>query len=141
MNKSKLVIYAGLGSLVTVLIWSFIGGCHNGVNNDDNSVPEEVITSAEEVPEKIPKVVETEEIMVKEEIIPPRPAPEQESKPPVRDVPPVPTEETEKIHVVEKGDTLWAISHNYGVTVDAIQEANGIDDAGRLSIGQKLIIP
>jgi formylglycine-generating enzyme required for sulfatase activity len=45
------------------------------------------------------------------------------------------------IHVVQAGDTLGAIAKQYGVTVEALQEANAISDPKRLQIGQKLIIP
>lgn len=45
------------------------------------------------------------------------------------------------IYVIKKGDTLLVIARQYGVTVDAIQEVNGITDPRRLSIGQEIIIP
>ncbi len=45
------------------------------------------------------------------------------------------------VYVVQAGDTLGAIAKQYGVTVEALQEANAISDPTRLQIGQKLIIP
>jgi LysM repeat protein len=45
------------------------------------------------------------------------------------------------IYVIKKGDTLLVIARQYGVTVAAIQEVNGITDPRRLSIGQEIIIP
>lgn len=48
---------------------------------------------------------------------------------------------TPVIYVVKPGDNLIAIARTYGVTVEAIQEANGILDPRRLQIGQELIIP
>jgi LysM repeat protein len=48
---------------------------------------------------------------------------------------------TPVIYVVKPGDNLIAIARIYGVTVEAIQEANGILDPRRLQIGQELIIP
>ena len=45
------------------------------------------------------------------------------------------------IYVIKKGDTLLVIARQYGVTVQAIQEVNGITDPRRLSIGQEIIIP
>jgi LysM repeat protein len=45
------------------------------------------------------------------------------------------------IYVIEKGDTLLAIARKFGVTVDAIQEVNGIADPRRLRIDQEIIIP
>ena len=48
---------------------------------------------------------------------------------------------TPVIYVIKKGDTLLPIARQFGVTVEEIQEANGISDPRRLSIGQELIIP
>lgn len=45
------------------------------------------------------------------------------------------------IYLVQSGDTLLAIAAQFGVTAEAIQEANGIVDPRRLQIGQELIIP
>lgn len=42
-------------------------------------------------------------------------------------------------HVVKKGETLWGISQQYGVTVDEIKKLNGLKD-DTISIGQKLVI-
>jgi LysM repeat protein len=44
-------------------------------------------------------------------------------------------------HSVQSGDTLWKIAQRYGVTIQAIADANKIDPAVPLMIGQKLIIP
>jgi LysM repeat protein len=48
---------------------------------------------------------------------------------------------TPVIYVIQKGDTLLPIARRFGVTVAEIQEANGISDPRRLSIGQEIIIP
>lgn len=45
------------------------------------------------------------------------------------------------VYVVQSGDTLLAVAAQYGVTAEAIQEANGIVDPRRLQVGQELIIP
>jgi LysM repeat protein len=45
------------------------------------------------------------------------------------------------IYVIQKGDTLIPIARQFGVTVQEIQDANGITDPRRLSIGQEIIIP
>jgi hypothetical protein len=45
------------------------------------------------------------------------------------------------IYVIKQGDTLLAIAREFGVTVNAIQEVNGITDPRRLRIGQEIIIP
>lgn len=44
-------------------------------------------------------------------------------------------------HVVQPGDTLWALASRYGVSVDAIARANTLPDVDRLRLGQRLTIP
>lgn len=48
---------------------------------------------------------------------------------------------TPESYIVEEGDTLGAIAAQFGVSVEAIQAANGIDDPTKLQVGQELIIP
>ena len=45
------------------------------------------------------------------------------------------------IHVVQAGETLSSIALRYGVTVQAIMTANGIDNANLVYVGQRLQIP
>lgn len=45
------------------------------------------------------------------------------------------------VHVVKKGESLWVIAKQYGVTVKAIAEANNIKDSSLIKINQELIIP
>ncbi len=61
-------------------------------------------------------------------------------------IPPTPTftpepTPTPVIYVIEAGDTLFGVALEYGVSVEAIQKVNGLENANRLSIGQELIIP
>lgn len=44
-------------------------------------------------------------------------------------------------HVVQPGDTLWALASRYGVSVEAIARANTLPDVDRLRLGQRLTIP
>ncbi len=44
-------------------------------------------------------------------------------------------------HVVKWGDNLTKIAQQYGVTVQAIAEANGLDNPSAIYIGQTLVIP
>ena len=53
---------------------------------------------------------------------------------------PTPTP-TPQQHRIEAGDTLIGIAARYGVTVEALQELNGIGDPRGLQIGQELEIP
>lgn len=48
---------------------------------------------------------------------------------------------TADTHVVQPGDTLFEIAQRYGVTVNDLVQANGIDDPRTLRVGQVLIIP
>jgi len=45
------------------------------------------------------------------------------------------------IHVVQRGETLWAIAQRYRVPLDQVVAANGLKDANRLAVGQALVIP
>lgn len=44
-------------------------------------------------------------------------------------------------HVVRSGDTLGTIAQQYRVPVAAIQSVNGITDANKIRIGQKISVP
>jgi LysM repeat protein len=61
-------------------------------------------------------------------------------------IPPTPTytpspTPTPVIHIIERGDTLFGVALDYGVTLDALLYANGIEATDILRIGQALIIP
>jgi len=43
--------------------------------------------------------------------------------------------------VVEPGQTLWRIAKAYGVPLDELSAANGIDDPSRLESGRAILIP
>ncbi len=45
------------------------------------------------------------------------------------------------IYTVVYGDSLWSIALEFGVTVEALLEANGLSEDTILDIGQELIIP
>jgi len=44
-------------------------------------------------------------------------------------------------HIVQAGDTLGTIAQQYGVSLEALMQANGLADANLLSVGQELTIP
>ncbi len=44
-------------------------------------------------------------------------------------------------YVVQEGDTLYAIAVDFGVTMEDLMAANGIDDPNTLQVGQELTIP
>jgi sortase A len=43
--------------------------------------------------------------------------------------------------VVQSGDSLWKIAESYGITVDALIEANGLSKDDVIHPGQELVIP
>ncbi len=45
------------------------------------------------------------------------------------------------VHVLQKGETLYSLSRQYGVPVKELLRANGIADPSALSVGTKLNIP
>lgn len=44
-------------------------------------------------------------------------------------------------HVVRKGENLYRIGKAYGVSHAELARANGIEDAGRLEVGQRIFVP
>ena len=55
--------------------------------------------------------------------------------------PPAPTPTTGTTYVVQAGDTMFRIAVNFGVSVQAIAQANGLSNPGLIFVGQTLIIP
>lgn len=53
---------------------------------------------------------------------------------------PVPTP-TPYIYIVSSGDTLYEIAQSFGLSVEDLMEANGLEDANDLDLGQELMIP
>ncbi len=50
-------------------------------------------------------------------------------------------QETNKTHVVQKGDTIYSLSRKYGVSVDDIYSANNMTSSSVIWVGQRLTIP
>lgn len=53
---------------------------------------------------------------------------------------PAPASGSASTHTVVRGDSLWKIAKQYGVTVDAIKQANGLSNDTAV-LGAKLMIP
>ena len=48
--------------------------------------------------------------------------------------------EESNIYIVKKGDNLWNIANQYGLTVDELKRINNLD-SNLINVGQKLLIP
>jgi len=67
-----------------------------------------------------------------------------DAPPPATETPPPPTATptvASVVHTVQEGETLSVIAQQYGVTVEAISQANGITDPSLIVAGQELTIP
>lgn len=45
------------------------------------------------------------------------------------------------IHVVQRGENLFRIALHYGTSVDELASLNGLSDATRILVGQRLLVP
>lgn len=73
----------------------------------------------------------------------PSPGPEPDAAAGTEPVPPEEGEATPSadVHVVVAGDTVWDIAAREHVGVDALVEANGLDERATIRLGQRLVIP
>jgi len=95
-------------------------------------VPEEGATGGLEEPEAAGEEAGGEEAAGEEA------APVSEATPAAEEFPTsVPT----VTHVVQRGETLYAIARQYGTTVDVIVQANNIANPNRVNVGTSLLIP
>lgn len=45
------------------------------------------------------------------------------------------------VHIVQPGQTLWRIARAYGIPVETLAEANGIEDPTKVEVGTPLFVP
>ena len=48
---------------------------------------------------------------------------------------------SDRMHILEKGETLYSLSRKYSVPLAVLLERNHIADAGKIAAGQKIYIP
>ncbi len=53
---------------------------------------------------------------------------------------PTPRPDGSIVHVVQAGDTLWAIARQYNVPVEILLQLNGLEDPNKIWVGQELVI-
>jgi LysM repeat protein len=64
-----------------------------------------------------------------------------ESVEPVADAAPAPDSDESAVYIVQAGDSLLSIAGRYGITLDELVAANGLDDPNFVFSGQRLVIP
>lgn len=69
------------------------------------------------------------------------PAPAVSATPAPNPTPAPPPTDSTQTYRVQPGDTLGSIASRYGVTVDALAEANNIENPNLIEVGQTLTIP
>ena len=106
------------------------------------SVPTDALLVVSEITTTVPSSVTVSSAAI--EIQPtdtPLPPPTETPVPPT-DTPIPPTATSQPvINTVEAGETLSQIAQAYGVTLEAIMQANNLADPNRIIVGQKLAIP
>lgn len=80
-------------------------------------------------------------VVSEQTVVPPAPTtvPVPSTEAPTTTTPPAPA--GTGTYVIEPGDTLSVIAERFGVSVDALSEANAITDVNSIRPGQELIIP
>lgn len=128
---------------LTVLA-SCTGG--DGENGETDEIPTSTTTTT------VPTTTTTT-TLVEEPVIPPTTTTTPPQPTTTTSSPPVPTTEQETttqtrpsgggtfVYIVETGDYLGSIAEKYNVTVDAIVEANNLDDPNLIRADDELIIP
>jgi murein DD-endopeptidase MepM/ murein hydrolase activator NlpD len=54
---------------------------------------------------------------------------------------PQPTQPEQPVYIVQPGDTLWSIALRFGLTLQDLQDANGITNPDEIPAGTNLVIP
>ncbi|MDR2029762.1 MAG: M23 family metallopeptidase [Treponema sp.] len=47
----------------------------------------------------------------------------------------------ERVHIVQKGETIYSVARSYGVNFQEVLDLNGIDDPRKIQVGQRIKIP
>ncbi len=148
--KSKLLVICSSVALLHLLVGGmlFFGGC--ATVEEDPLPPGAYIPDAEKTAPPAAAPVESEPVGPATVFVPlesqtpaPVPQPPKKSEPKKTATVPVPppVPDTQKTHVIRKGDTFWGLSRQYGVSMDEIVAANKDLNPAKLRVGQKVVIP
>lgn len=154
MKNKNLVLFIGVGFIVTVAIWGFVGGCGtNSINLKTGSIKTDVSNSTVSGKSqlKVEQKGATGQVHSNENgssaegpIFDTDSATSTAAKIPA--VGEVPSEtastgsQARQTYIVTQGDTLWKISKKFGVPVESIKAANNMRNDS-LTVGHSLIIP
>ena len=149
--KSKLLVICSSVALLHLLVGGmlFFGGC--ATVEEDPLPPGAYIPDAEKnAPSTAPATTQAEPVGPSTVYVPmdtqpvtppPQPPKKTETKTTVTVPVPPPVPDTQKNHVIQKGDTFWGLSRQYGVSMDEIAAANKDLNPAKLRVGQKVVIP
>ena len=143
MNFKNILGYCLVGTVSLVCVWGLIGGCksESGISftdADKNSVSieiaeaeffrddKEVLVSKSEIAATVDEEIQ---VVSDEDLIVLGSEDDEHAY------------DFDKVYKVAKGDTLWWISRECGVSVEMLMAANNITDASRLQVGQEILIP
>jgi LysM repeat protein len=137
MKNKNLVLFIGVGFIVTIAIWGFVGGC--GTINDHLKTgpvkalpPDQEPLRAEPVPVK-GEIVAEGPIFEKNPVVA-MPKEEQKTSSKVES-----GKAVRQTYIVQQGDTLWKVSKKFNVSVQSIKDLNSLK-SDNISIGQSLIM-
>lgn len=143
MDKKSFLLYLGVGFAMTLGVWGLMGGCSS--EKGPLTPLEEAPTPQEQAqtPPSSSKKLQMEETAVPKPVVEKsKPAPKVETASNIKKVqPPLkPVAEVRVVeHVVQKGETLWAISQKYRTVVEEIMELNQMKNMN-IQVGQRLRI-
>ena len=149
--KSKLLVICSSVALLHLLVGGmlFFGGC--ATVEEDPLPPGAYIPDAEKnAPPAVPTTEQEEPVGPSTVYVPmesptvtppPQTSKKTEPKKTVTVPVPPPVPDTQKTHVIRKGDTFWGLSRQYGVPMDEIVAANKDLNPAKLRVGQKVVIP
>lgn len=144
MKNKNLILFIGVGFIVTIAIWGFVGGCGTTNMQTKKDIPKAGSIDQEKLNTK----QRDKGLQTKREdnqsadgpIFEEDAAASQPSKIQAAIETPLSKGRVRQTYIVTQGDNLWNISKKFGVSVTTIKEANSLR-VDSISTGQSLIIP